>query len=125
MRRVDVDTVTFDFGSWGLSEEQARALTGVAEALRRVIEGNPAEVFLIEGHTDAVGSEIDNLTLSDRRAEAVATTLTEMYGVPAENLTTEGYGEQYLKINTEEPERENRRVTIRRITPLLQDPARP
>ena len=123
VRRVDVDTVTFDFGSWELAEEQARALTGVGEALRRAIERNPAEVFLIEGHADAVGSDVDNLTLSDRRAETVATILTEMFGVPAENLTTQGYGEQYLKINTQEPERANRRVTIRRITPLLRDEA--
>ncbi|HEX2135338.1 MAG TPA: OmpA family protein [Microvirga sp.] len=124
VRRVDVDTITFDFGSWELSEEQARALTGVGQALRRAIERNPAEVFLIEGHTDAVGNEVDNLTLSDRRAETVATILTQMFGVPAENLTTQGYGEQYLKIDTQEPERENRRVTIRRITPLLQNEAR-
>lgn len=124
VRRVDIDTITFEFGSWELSEEQARALTGVAEALRRAIEANPAEIFLNEGHTDAVGNEVDNLTLSDRRAETVATILTEMYGVPAENLTTQGYGEQYLKIDTQEPERENRRVTIRRITPLLQNETR-
>ncbi len=123
VRRVDVDTITFEFGSWELSEEQARALAGVGEALRRAIERNPAEVFLIEGHTDAVGSDIDNLTLSDRRAETVATILTEMFDVPAENLTTQGYGEQYLKIDTQEPERENRRVTIRRITPLLRQEA--
>jgi outer membrane protein OmpA-like peptidoglycan-associated protein len=123
VRRVDVDTVTFDFGSWELAEEQARALTGVGEALRRAIERNPAEVFLIEGHADAVGSDVDNLTLSDRRAETVATILTEMFGVPAENLTTQGYGKQYLKINTQEPERANRRVTIRRITLLLRDEA--
>ena len=37
---------------------------------------NPDEVFLVEGHTDAVGTEEDNLSLSDRRAEAVAA-LTE------------------------------------------------
>jgi outer membrane protein OmpA-like peptidoglycan-associated protein len=119
VRRVDIDTITFDFGSWELSDEQARALTGVAQAINRAIEQNPAEVFLIEGHTDAVGEAIDNLTLSDRRAETVARLLTEIFDVPAENLTAQGYGEQYLKINTEEPERQNRRVTIRRITPLL------
>ena len=28
-------------------------------------------------------------------------------------------GEQYLKVETEEPERENRRVAVRRITPLV------
>jgi outer membrane protein OmpA-like peptidoglycan-associated protein len=124
VRRVDVDTITFDFGSWELSEEQGRALTGVGQALQRAIERNPAEVFLIEGHTDAVGSEVDNLTLSDRRAETVASVLTQMFGVPAENLTTQGYGEQYLKVSTQEPERANRRVTIRRITPLLRNEAR-
>ena len=80
---------------------------------------NPGEVFLIEGHTDAVGSDVDNLSLSDRRAESVATALTQQFQVPAENLTTQGYGEQNLKIPTQEAERQNRRVTARRITPLL------
>jgi outer membrane protein OmpA-like peptidoglycan-associated protein len=32
---------------------------------------------------------------------------------------TQGYGEDYLKVNTEQPERLNRRVAVRRITPLL------
>jgi outer membrane protein OmpA-like peptidoglycan-associated protein len=76
-------------------------------------------MFLIEGHTDAVGSDIDNLSLSDRRAESVAVVLTEEFGIPPENLTTQGYGEQYLKEDTEEPSLINRRVAVRRITPLL------
>jgi outer membrane protein OmpA-like peptidoglycan-associated protein len=119
VRRVDVDTVTFESGSWQLSEGQIGSLTGVAEAIQRALSREPNEIFLIEGHTDAVGSETDNLTLSDRRAETVATILTERFGVPAENLTTQGYGEQYLKVDTQEPARENRRVTVRNITPLL------
>ncbi|MCB1993724.1 MAG: OmpA family protein, partial [Geminicoccaceae bacterium] len=72
-----------------------------------------------EGHTDAVGSDIDNLSLSDRRAESVAQVLTEVFHVPPENLTSQGYGEQYLKVPTQGAERANRRSTIRRITPLL------
>jgi outer membrane protein OmpA-like peptidoglycan-associated protein len=120
VRRVDLDTVTFDSGSWTLSPDQVGAMTGVAQAILAALRQNPNEVFLVEGHTDAVGPDIDNLTLSDRRAETVAIILTERFGVPAENLTTQGYGEQYLKINTEAPERDNRRATIRRITPLLQ-----
>jgi outer membrane protein OmpA-like peptidoglycan-associated protein len=87
--------------------------------MQQAIQANPAEVFLVEGHTDAVGADVDNLTLSDRRAETVATVFSERFGVPAENLTTQGYGEQYLKVNTQAPERQNRRVTLRRITPLL------
>jgi outer membrane protein OmpA-like peptidoglycan-associated protein len=123
VRRVDVDTVTFDFGSWQLGEDQIPLLAGVAEAMRRALEHNPDEIFLIEGHTDAVGSEIDNLTLSDRRAETVAMILTDHFDIPAENLTTQGYGEQFLKIDTQAAERRNRRVELRRITPLLRGQA--
>jgi outer membrane protein OmpA-like peptidoglycan-associated protein len=120
MRRVDLDTVNFDFGSWTLPEEQIGAMTGIAQAIQRTLSANPNEIYLVEGHTDAVGADDDNLTLSDRRAETVATALAQRFGIPAENLTTQGYGEQYLKVNSQAPERANRRVTIRRITPLLQ-----
>ncbi len=58
---------------------------------------------MIEGHTDAVGNDVDNLSLSDRRAESVAVALTEQFQVPAENLVTQGYGEQYLKVPTQGP----------------------
>ena len=77
-------------------------------------------MFLIEGHTDAVGSDEDNLSLSDRRAESVATVLSEQFDVPPENLVTQGYGEEFLKVPTEAAERLNRRVAVRRITPLMQ-----
>lgn len=126
MPRVDLDTITFETGSWEVTPDQVDRLAPIADAIRRAIADNPAEVFLIEGHTDAVGPELDNLSLSDRRAESVAILLTEEFGVPPENLTTQGYGEQYLKVPTSGPERLNRRVTIRRITPLLtgQNPPR-
>lgn len=119
LRRIDLDTINFAFGSWEVQEGDYDKLERMARAMRRVLRRNSAEMFLIEGHTDAVGSDDDNLTLSDRRAEEVATILTEEFDVPAENLTTQGYGEQFLKIETDEPERENRRVAVRRITPLL------
>lgn len=118
-RRVDLDTITFEFGSASIAESEIARLEGVAQAMERLLEENPAETFLIEGHTDAVGSDVANLALSDRRAEAVAEALTNVFAIPPENLATQGYGEQYLKVNTEAPERENRRVAIRRITPLV------
>jgi len=119
MPRVDLDTVTFDTGSWEVTPDQVERLAVIADGINRAIAANPREVFLVEGHTDAVGSDVDNLSLSDRRAESVALVLSQQFGVPAENLTTQGYGEQYLKIPTQGPERANRRVTARRITPLL------
>ena len=66
-----------------------------------------------------MGSEYANLALSDRRAEAVATALSNVFEIPPENLTTQGYGEEFLKVQSDGPERENRRVAIRRITPLV------
>jgi outer membrane protein OmpA-like peptidoglycan-associated protein len=119
MPRVDLDTVTFETGSWEIAPDQMNRLAPIAQAVLQAVQRNPAEVFLIEGHTDAVGSDIDNLSLSDRRAESAAIALTEQFRVPAENLTTQGYGEQHLKIQTDAAERQNRRVTARRITPLL------
>jgi outer membrane protein OmpA-like peptidoglycan-associated protein len=98
---------------------QAKTLRTVADAMRKILDKDPGETFFIEGHTDAVGSDRSNLVLSDERAESVAVLLTEVYGIPAENLVTQGYGERFLKIRTQEPEEENRRVTIRRVTPLV------
>ena len=125
MPRVDLNTVTFETGAWELTPDQIGKLAVIADGLNRAIAQNPSEVFLIEGHTDATGSDVDNLSLSDRRAEAVAIALTQQFNVPAENLTTQGYGEQYLLIPTQGPERANRRVAVRRVTPLLTGNAQP
>jgi outer membrane protein OmpA-like peptidoglycan-associated protein len=119
MRRVDLNAINFAFASWEVDESEYPKLERAADAIKRVLNRNPDEMFLIEGHTDAVGSDLDNLSLSDRRAESVAIVLSDTFRVPPENLTTQGYGEQYLKVPTEGPSRENRRVAVRRITPLL------
>ncbi|MGY2991238.1 OmpA family protein [Mesorhizobium sp. URHB0026] len=118
-RRIDLDTLNFEFGSSSISDTEVQKLQGVADAMEKLLKKNPAETFLIEGHTDAVGTPEANLALSDRRAEAVAEALTNAFGIPPENLTTQGYGEEYLKVDTSAPNRENRRVAIRRITSLV------
>jgi len=119
MRRIDLDGITFEFGAFEVTPDQYSKLERIARVMLRVLSRNPEEVFLVEGHTDAVGNDVDNLSLSDRRAEAVAGILSETFGVPPENLVTQGYGKQFLKIDTPAPERLNRRVAIRRITPLM------
>jgi OOP family OmpA-OmpF porin len=119
MPSIDLNTINFETGSWEIPPDQAAKLQAIADGLNQAIARNPREVFLIEGHTDAVGNETDNLSLSDRRAESAANLLTQQFGVPSENLTSQGYGEQYLKEQTQGPSRINRRVTVRRITPLL------
>ena len=119
VRRIDLDTITFPSGSAEVPLEQARTLRKVAQAMEQLLEKDPGEVFLIEGHTDAVGSDRSNLVLSDKRAETVANLLTEVYGIPPENMSVQGYGERFLKIRTEAAEQQNRRVAIRRVTTLV------
>ena len=96
MRSISIDTIHFEFGSAEIGPEQAVMLESVAAAIRDAANANPGEVFLIEGHTDAVGSDQDNLSLSDRRAQAIADALSQQFGVPRENLVTQGYGKQFL-----------------------------
>jgi outer membrane protein OmpA-like peptidoglycan-associated protein len=117
---IEVDAITFDTGSSTIRAGQAEELAALGQAIRQVIEERPDAVFLIEGHTDAVGGAAYNLALSDRRAESVALALTEYFDVPPENMITQGYGESELKVMTAEAERANRRANVRNITPLLQ-----
>lgn len=119
MRRIDLDSIHFEFGAWDIDESQYGKLERLARAMGRILDRNADEVFLIEGHTDAVGDPVSNRSLSDRRAEEVANILTEEFDIPPENLVIQGYGEEFLKVDTEEASRINRRVTVRRITPLL------
>jgi outer membrane protein OmpA-like peptidoglycan-associated protein len=119
VRRIDLTAITFDSGSWELAPEQYPRLEAIANVIRQVMARHPDTVFMIEGHTDAVGADVDNLSLSDRRAESVAVVLTEQFQIPPENLVTQGYGEQFLKIPVDGPNRENRRVAVRNISRLL------
>lgn len=119
MPSIDIDSITFESGSWDVSPDQAGLLEPLAEAMSRAIAKNPAEVYLIGGHTDSVGDPEDNLSLSDRRAESVAEVLTSRFNIPPENLVTQGYGETNLRVDVQGPEPRNRYVSIRRITPLL------
>lgn len=118
---IEVDTIQFGFGEGFLRTEEVSKLDRIGAIVERIVAGNPNEVFLIEGHTDAVGSSQANLALSTERAEAVKQALLEYFEIGEDNLSTVGRGESYLKIPTQEPEAENRRVTLRRITPLLAD----
>ena len=74
---------------------------------------------MVSGHTDLVGDELSNLELSNARAQAIADALVQFYAIPPQNLVTQGYGERYPVIPTPYAERQNRRVSVQRITPLL------
>ena len=120
---IDVNSITFETGSSAIQESQAKKLNSLGKLIVRLIKENPGEVFLIEGHTDAVGSAASNLALSDRRAESVAKALSEYFDVPPANLVVQGYGESELRVDTLGDERMNRRAAVRIITGLLRQNA--
>jgi len=65
-----------------------RVLTAVVSALRAQPQ---IRRIGVEGHTDNVGSDEDNLSLSQRRAQAVATWLTQ-HGIDAGRVEARGFG---------------------------------
>ena len=69
--------------------------------------------MLIEGHTDSTGSDELNMTLSQKRADAVKEALTGK-GVSADRITTKGYGKKYPVASNDSPagRSQNRRVEI-------------
>ncbi|WP_333827051.1 OmpA family protein [Pararhodobacter sp.] len=113
------DPITFETNRANVRAEEAPKLAQVGRLMEQLIAQNPRELFLIEGYTDATGAASYNLALSDRRAESVALALTEFFVIPPENLVIQGYGERHLRIPTAAAEERNRRVAIRRISPLL------
>ena len=73
----------------------------------------PTANFVIEGHTDSVGSESSNQRLSDSRAASVRTYLTTI-GMDGARLSSIGYGESRpIATNaTRAGKQQNRRVQI-------------
>lgn len=119
---INLESITFATNSSAIRASQAEQLRQIGLLMRDMILDNPTELFLIEGHTDAIGDAGYNLLLSDRRAESAALALSEYFFVPAENMVVQGYGESYPRIPTQAAEELNRRVAVRRITGLVSRP---
>ena len=119
LRRIDINTINFRYDDAEVPPGQVYKLRKLGRVLRRIIARRPWEVFLIEGHTDLPGRTDYNLDLSEERAGSVKWILVDGFDIPSRNLVIRGYGEQFPVVSTDGPERLNRRVSVRRITPLL------
>ncbi|MEP6467716.1 MAG: OmpA family protein [Parafilimonas sp.] len=99
----------FKINSSLLSDSALASLDKVAG----IFENYPKTNILVEGHTDDTGTDAYNMTLSQQRAEAVATYL-ESKGVRKKRFTIKWYGESQPKYpNTSEENRVlNRRVEL-------------
>lgn len=101
--------VLFDTGKAELKAGARRGIVTLAGFLKE----HPNRGILIEGHTDSVGNAEYNLSLSQRRADAVKRALVTR-GVSGARIIAKGYGEEYpVADNTMEAGRQqNRRVEI-------------
>ena len=106
--------IFFNFNSAALTEESSRPLDDVVTILKKYNKLN----FVIEGHTDSIGTAAYNLSLSKRRAESVKAYFVKK-GIPSARISAVGYGKSKpIDTNTTEQGRaKNRRVVIKAIKP--------
>ena len=106
--------VYFDTGSAALLAQSQDEIAKVVA----MMTANPDWNFTIEGHTDAIGTDADNLTLSQNRAAAVVAALGAS-DIAAKRLTATGFGEaRPIDTNdTIEGRARNRRVELARQCP--------
>jgi OOP family OmpA-OmpF porin len=109
-QRIVLRGVNFDFDSAEVRPDSAPILDQAVESLGANVE----VIVLVEGHTDALGTDEYNQALSVRRAESVFRYLVNR-GVAPERLRIEGFGESRpVASNDTEPGRaQNRRVELR------------
>ena len=101
--------ILFDTDSDHLKDESKPTLDSLVAAART----QPSWNFTIEGHTDNVGSEAHNQTLSEKRALSVKAYLVNA-GVDANRLTTQGFGSSHpvASNDTALGRSQNRRVEV-------------
>ncbi len=108
--RITFDSgILFDIDQSDLKPVSKENISKLAKTLTKYEDTN----ILVEGHTDATGTEEYNLGLSQKRAQTVANYLASL-GVRSVRFTIMGYGEvQPLMTNdTTEGRAANRRVEI-------------
>lgn len=106
------DNLTQIIKEQGDGESTIKAqLDQIAAILKQI----PNKTIIIEGHTDEVGSEQDNLRLGQSRADNVKAYFVEQHGIPPGRFKTISYGatRPIASNETEEGRARNRRVEIR------------
>lgn len=109
-------SINFDYNKTTIKPEGMELLEKLATALNAPeLEGTE---FMIEGHTDSIGSHGYNRKLSERRAKRVLTTLTGTFNVNPGILSSQGYGETrpIADNDTDYGRAQNRRVSIVNMT---------
>lgn len=107
--RAIIYGINFDFNSDKLRDESKTVLDKIAALLKEKSDWK----MLIEGHTDNIGGDTFNQTLSEKRAAAVKNYLTNA-GIDASRLSSSGLGlsKPIAPNETEAGRAQNRRVEL-------------
>lgn len=79
--------ILFDFDKSNLRPAAEPTLTQIANLIKKTAKAT----VVVEGHTDAKGSNSYNMKLSDRRAASVKTWMAA-HGIASGKIRTQGYG---------------------------------
>ncbi len=107
-----VAPVPFRLGSAALTTSAQALLGRLAEAMLH--ESLVGTRFVLEGHTDASGSDAYNLKLSEQRVESVFDFLV-LRGVALGRLSVKAYGERETLPGVDPYDPRNRRVEVVRM----------
>lgn len=89
---IALEGIFYDLAKSNIRPDAAKVLDYVVQ----VMEENPGLVIELGSHTDARGSDADNLKLSDARAKSAADYIISK-GIASSRITGKGYGETVLK----------------------------
>lgn len=108
------NNIYFDFDKANITDSSAEILDKIAQ----IMKNDTQKMYLITGCTDAKGSFQYNITLSQKRANAVVEALIQR-GVPGKNLKARGVGKRisYIPENSSDDTRKgDRKIIIETIT---------
>jgi outer membrane protein OmpA-like peptidoglycan-associated protein len=106
---IDLD-IQFDYNSADIRTASLPSVQALGRAL-----SNPSlkgSVFVVAGHTDAIGGEAYNMGLSERRADTIKSYLVSKFGIAGSDLVTVGYGKDKPKDANAPMDPINRRVQV-------------
>lgn len=107
--QVILKNIFFETGKYDLKKESEAELDNLFDLLTE----NPTLTIQINGHTDNIGKETDNMLLSNNRAKSVVHYLVKK-GIQPQRLVSKGYGQTQpiADNNTEEGRAKNRRTAV-------------
>ena len=106
---VNMSDVLFDTAQYTLKPGTREKLAKIAG----IVTSHPGLKLQVEGHTDSVGSDEYNQTLSENRAQSVRTFLVSQ-GIESDHITARGFGESspITTNDTAAGRQQNRRVEL-------------